>query len=103
MKLIQQFKKNFASYDPKRKKVEAMGYLGLILFHTATLPTTITVLAGKSTALPPFSMMALIVSGLVLLLIRAIFIRDTLNIISNSLEIILNGLLLIIIIYKVLL
>jgi hypothetical protein len=81
----------------KIKKInvsETCGWVGMILIHGATAPTSIGYIMGYSTDLPPLNFILLIWLGLVLFLIRAIYAKDTLYIVSNAIGFALNSLLL---------
>ena len=73
---------------------ESCGWIGMILIHGATAPTSISVLMGWSTQLPPLNFILLVWLGLFLFLIRAIYAKDTLYIVSNAIGFSLNSLLL---------
>ena len=73
---------------------ETCGWLGMILIHGATAPTSISVLMGWSTDLPPLNFILLVWLGLFLFLVRAIYAKDTLYIVSNAIGFSLNSLLL---------
>ena len=77
------------------KKISEMcGWIGMILIHGATAPTSISVIMGLSTNLPPLNFILLILLGLFLFLVRAISAKDTLYIVSNAIGFALNRLLL---------
>jgi uncharacterized protein with PQ loop repeat len=76
------------------------GWVGMILIHSATLPTTLSVILGYSTALPPMSMVLLIWSGLFLFLVSAIVNKNMLYIVSNSIGFVFQSVLLTLIVYK---
>ena len=76
------------------KMSEACGWIGMILIHGATAPTSVSVLMGWSTDLPPLNFILLVWLGLFLFLIRAIYAKDTLYIVSNAIGFSLNSLLL---------
>jgi hypothetical protein len=83
-----------------KKLADFSGWIGMLLIHGATLPTTISVILGYSTALPPVSMVLLIWSGLFLFLVSAIANKNTLYIVSNSLGFFFQSILLILIVFK---
>ena len=83
----------------KKKMSELGGWIGMILIHGATLPTSISVILGKTTTLPPLNMVLLIWSGLFLFLLRAIARKDTLYIVSNSVGFFFNTILLSLFVY----
>ena len=78
---------------------EIGGWIGMILIHGATVPTTMSVILGYSSDLPPLSMVLLVWSGLFLFLLRAIVVRDTLYIVSNAIGFFFNTILLALIVY----
>jgi len=67
-----------------KKFAEFLGWVGMILIHGATLPTTIGVIMGYSDTLPPMSMVLLVWSGLFLFLVRAVAQKDMLYMVSNA-------------------
>ena len=82
-----------------KKVSEFGGWIGMILIHGATIPTTMSVILGYSSDLPPLSMVLLVWSGLFLFLLRAIVVRDTLYIVSNAIGFFFNTILLALIVY----
>ena len=78
---------------------EIGGWIGMILIHGATVPTTMSVILGYSSDLPPLSMVLLVWSGLFLFLLRAIVAKDTLYIVSNTIGFFFNTILLTLIVY----
>jgi hypothetical protein len=76
------------------------GWIGMILIHGSTLPTTLGVIMGYSDKVPPFSMVVLIWSGLMLFLFRAIVQKDMLYIVSNAVGFFFNSILLALIVFK---
>tara|TARA_B100000287_G_scaffold59635_1_gene52289 strand:- start:263 stop:529 length:267 start_codon:yes stop_codon:yes gene_type:complete len=82
-----------------KKVSEFGGWIGMILIHGATIPTTMSVILGYSSELPPLSMVLLVWTGLFLFLLRAIVIKDTLYIVSNAIGFFFNTILLALIVY----
>ena len=78
---------------------EIGGWIGMILIHGATVPTSMSVILGYSSELPPLNMVLLVWSGLFLFLLRAIVARDTLYIVSNTIGFFFNTILLTLIVY----
>ena len=78
---------------------EIGGWIGMILIHGATVPTTMSVVLGYSSDLPPLSMVLLVWSGLFLFLLRAVVAKDTLYIVSNGIGFFFNTILLTLIVY----
>ena len=83
-----------------KKFAEICGYIGMFLIHGATLPTTLSVILGYSSNLPPLSMVLLVQSGLGMFLIRALAQKDMLYIISNSVGFFFQTVLLALILFK---
>ena len=77
----------------------ASGWIGMLLIHGATLPTTLSVILGHSTVLPPLSMILLIWSGLFLFLISAIANKNTLYIVSNAIGFFFQSIMLALIVF----
>ena len=70
------------------------GWIGMVLIHGATAPTSISGIWGWSTNLPPLNFILIVWLGLFLFLIRAIYAKDVLYIVSNAIGFSLNSLLL---------
>jgi len=79
---------------------ELCGWVGMVLIHAATLPTSIGVILGYNDRLPPVSMVLMVWSGLFLFLIRALGRNDKLYIISNAVGFFFNSILLALIVFK---
>ncbi len=78
---------------------EIGGWIGMILIHGATVPTTMSVILGYSSDLPPLNMVLLVWSGLFLFLLRAVVAKDPLYIVSNAIGFFFNTILLTLIVY----
>jgi len=81
----------------KVKKInipEILGWIGMILIHGATVPTSLNVILGYSDQMPPLNMVLLVWSGLFLFLIRALAQKDMLYIVSNAVGFFFNSVLL---------
>lgn len=85
----------------KREKLilNATGWIGMILVQSATLPVTYQILQGTATHKPPISMVLLIWSGLFFYLIRGIMQRDIVHIVSNSVGITAQSVLMALIVF----
>jgi len=78
---------------------EIGGWIGMLLIHGATIPTSVAVIAGWSDRLPPLDMILMIWAGLFLFLIRGIAQKDWLYIVSNAIGFALQSLLISIILF----
>ena len=83
----------------RKRLAELGGWIGMILIHGATLPTTISLIMGWSTKLPPLDMVIMVWIGLALFFIRALARVDFLYLTSNLIGFVLNTILLSIIVY----
>ena len=84
----------------KKQLAEIGGWLGMVLIHGATIPTSVSVIMGWSSDLPPLDMVLLIWAGLFLFFIRALARFDWLYLVSNAVGFLLQSVLLAIIILK---
>ena len=76
------------------------GWLGMVLIQSSTLPVTYNVLMGNTTHVPPFSMIFLVWSGIILYLIRAIIQKDIVHITSNTIGFVTQSALLALVVFK---
>ena len=83
----------------KNKLAEIGGWIGMVLIHGATIPTSLSVIMGWSSDLPPLDMVLMIWAGLALFFLRAIARIDWLYLVSNAIGFILNSILLAIIVF----
>ena len=83
-----------------KKLAEIGGWVGMLLIHGATIPTSIAVIMGWSSDLPPLDMVLLIWSGLFLFFLRALARFDWLYLVSNAVGFFLQSVLLAIILYQ---
>ena len=72
----------------------------MVLIHGATIRTSMSVIMGWSSDLPPLDMVLLIWSGLFLFFIRALARIDWLYLVSNAVGVFLQSVLLAIILYQ---
>jgi hypothetical protein len=65
-----------------RVSADTLGWLAVILIHCATIPTLLALLTGLSDNVPNLDIVLFMWAGLVLLFVRSVVLRDTLNIIT---------------------
>ena len=65
-----------------RVSADTLGWLAVILIHCATVPTLLALLTGLSDNVPNLDIVLFMWAGLVLLFVRSVVLRDTLNIIT---------------------
>jgi hypothetical protein len=61
---------------------DTLGWLAVILIHCATIPTLLALLTGLSDNVPNLDIVLFMWAGLVLLFVRSVVMKDTLNIIT---------------------
>lgn len=79
---------------------DTLGWLAVILIHSATIPTMLALLTGLSDKTPNLDIVLFIWAGLVLLFGRAVILKDTLNIVTIGLGFILQAVLMAMILFK---
>jgi hypothetical protein len=65
-----------------RVSADTLGWLAVILIHCATIPTLLALLTGLSDNVPNLDIVLFMWSGLVLLFVRSVVLKDTLNVIT---------------------
>ena len=73
---------------------EIGGWVGMLLIHGATVPVTVSNIAGWSDKLPPLSMVLMVWIGLACYFYRALKQRDAVYMTSNGIGLVLNTILL---------
>ena len=77
-----------------------LGWLAVILLHSATVPTLISVLTGLSDKIPTVDMVLLTWAGLTALFAQAVVQRNFINIVSICLGFIIQSSLMVLIFFK---
>ena len=70
---------------------DTLGWLAAIVLHCATLPSFLALMTGLSDRTPSLDIIMFLWSGLVLLFMRAVVLRDMLNIITIGFGFILQS------------
>jgi hypothetical protein len=79
---------------------ETLGWLAVILIHSATIPTLLAMLTGLSDRTPSVDVVLFMWAGLSLLFGRAIVLKDNLNIITIGAGFIVQAVLMALILFK---
>jgi len=74
--------RDFLTNHLSKISADTLGWLAAIVLHCATFPTLLALMTGLSDRVPSLDVVAFLWSGLVLLFLRAIVLKDTLNIIT---------------------
>ena len=84
----------------KNKLAEIGGWIGMVLIHGATIPTSLAVIMGWSDHLPPLDMILMVWVGLLLFFFRALARFDWLYLVSNAIGFTLNTIILALILMR---
>lgn len=93
--VIEFIKNKFATIS-----AETLGWLAIIVIHSATIPTLLAVWTGLTDKLPNIDMVLLMWTGLVLFFIKAAIQKDMLNIVTIGLGFIVQASLMALIFFK---
>jgi hypothetical protein len=83
--------REFLSNSLAQLSADTLGWLAAIVLHCATLPTFLALMTGLSDRTPGLDMILFLWSGLVLLFMRAVVLKDMLNIITIGFGFILQA------------
>lgn len=83
-----------------RISADTLGWLAVILIHCATIPTLLALLTGLSDNVPNLDIVLFMWAGLVLLFVRSVVLRDTLNIITIGTGFIIQATIMAMILFK---
>jgi hypothetical protein len=83
-----------------RISADTLGWLAVILIHCATIPTLLALLTGLSDNVPNLDIVLFMWAGLVLLFIRSVVLKDTLNIITIGTGFIVQAVIMAMILFK---
>ena len=83
-----------------RVSADTLGWLAVILIHCATIPTLLALLTGLSDNVPNLDIVLFMWAGLVLLFVRSVVLRDTLNIITIGIGFIVQAVIMAMILFK---
>jgi hypothetical protein len=92
--------RDFLTNHLSRISADTLGWLAAIVLHCATLPTLLALMTGLSDRVPSLDVVAFLWAGLVLLFLRAIVLKDTLNIITIGLGFIVQAALMALILFR---
>ena len=79
---------------------DTLGWLAAIVLHAATVPTTLALITGLSDRTPNLDIVLFLWSGLVLLFLRAVVLKDILNILTIGIGFILQAVIMAGILFK---
>ena len=79
---------------------DTMGWLAAILIHASTIPTLLAVMQGLSDHTPSLDVVLFMWTGLLLMFVRAVVLKDALNILTIGLGFIIQAVLMASILFK---
>ena len=92
--------RDFLSNHLSKISADTLGWLAAIVLHCATVPTLLALMTGLSDRVPSLDVVAFLWAGLVMLFLRAIVLKDTLNIITIGLGFIVQAGLMALILFR---
>lgn len=90
----------FVSDKFKPISAETLGWLAVIVIHSATIPSLLAVMAGLTDRMPSADIVLLGWTGLALLFLKAAVQRDLLNLITIGLGFMIQATLMVLIFFK---
>ena len=92
--------RDFATNTLARISADTLGWLAAILLHAATVPTMLALMTGLSDRPPSLDLVMFMWSALVLLFLRAIVLKDNLNIITIGMGFIVQAAMMALVLFK---
>ena len=92
--------RDFLNNHLHRISADTLGWLAAIVLHCATVPTLLALMTGLSDHVPSLDVVAFLWAGLVMLFLRAIVLKDTLNIITIGLGFMVQAALMALILFR---
>ena len=92
--------RDFLTNHLSRISADTLGWLAAIVLHCATVPSLLALMTGLSDRVPSLDVVAFLWAGLVLLFLRAIVLKDTLNIVTIGLGFIVQAGLMALILFR---
>jgi hypothetical protein len=83
--------REFLSNSLAKLSADTLGWLAAIVLHCATLPSFLALMTGLSDKTPGLDIILFLWGGLVLLFLRAVVLKDMLNIITIGFGFILQA------------
>jgi hypothetical protein len=92
--------RDFLTNHLSKISADTLGWLAAIVLHCATVPALLALMTGLSDHVPSLDVVAFLWAGLVLLFLRAIVLKDTLNIITIGVGFIVQASLMALILFR---
>ena len=92
--------RDFLNNHLHKISADTLGWLAAIVLHCATVPSLLALMTGLSDQVPSLDVVAFLWAGLVMLFLRAIVLKDMLNIITIGLGFIVQAGLMALILFR---
>lgn len=92
--------RNFFEEHLGKISADTLGWLAVIVIHAATIPTLLALMSGLSDRAPQLDMVLFMWAGLVLMFLRAVVLKDMLNIITIGLGFIVQAVLMALLLFR---
>lgn len=92
--------REFVANSLAKLSADTLGWLAAILLHCATLPSFLALMSGLSDKTPGLDLILFLWGGLILLFMRAVVLKDMLNIITIGIGFILQASCMALILFK---
>ena len=92
--------RNFFTEHLGKISAETLGWLAVIVIHAATIPTLLALMAGLSDRAPQLDMVLFLWAGLMLMFLRAVVLKDMLNIITIGLGFMVQAVLMSLLLFR---
>lgn len=92
--------KEFVANKFSHMSAETLGWLAVLVLHSATIPSLLAAMTGLTDKMPPVDLVLLCWTGLTLLFLKAAVQKDMLNIVTIGLGFIIQCALMTLIFFK---
>ena len=92
--------RQFLSDSLAKISADTLGWLAALVLHASTIPTLLALLSGLGDRTPSLDVVLFLWTGLTLLFLRAIVLKDILNIITIGTGFIVQAVLMALILFK---
>jgi len=92
--------RNFLSDSLARISADTLAWMAAIVFHAATIPTLLALMSGLSDRTPSLDVVLFLWTGLALLFLRSVVLKDMLNIVTIGFGFIVQAVLMAMLLYR---
>ena len=100
MNKVREQVRSFVTIQLSKITADTLGWLAAILIHCSTIPTLVALLKGVTDRTPGLDIVLFMWTGLLLLFVRAVVLKDILNILTIGVGFILQAALMAGILFK---